>query len=104
MRDQQVPNNPRRWSFHGGRAKEESPITLELSGFADRVSLRISYEGSAFHPVSVGLPFSSARLERGRGLFIISQTVDTFRYLVTGGGTNCVEINKFPADFPSSVS
>lgn len=88
---------------HVPAADDGSPITLELFGFADRVSLRISYEGPAFHPVSVGLPSAGDRFERGRGLFIISQTVDTLRYLLTGAGTNCVEINKFPADFPFPV-
>ena len=85
-------------------AEEESPITLELVGFADRVSLRVSYEGPAFHPVSVDLPSATDRSESGRGLFIISQMVDTLRYVGTGAGGSRVEMNKFPADFPFSVS
>ena len=73
----------------------ESPILLEMDGFVNRAAVRLTYEGPAFDPAAVRLPRVEEYPSGGFGLFVLSRSVDTIRYVALEDGQNCVHLVKF---------
>jgi serine/threonine-protein kinase RsbW len=79
---------------HAFKAEDGHTIDLRIEAYADRMCLRLDYDGPFFKPGAISAPNPEDMAESGYGLFVIEQCFNQVEYFVAEDRRSTVLMTK----------
>ena len=79
---------------HAYQGRTDQRIQIEAEAFADHVALRLHHLGDPFDPAAAPPPALDGSRDFGFGIYLITHSVDEFRYYRDERGGSCVALVK----------
>ncbi len=79
---------------HAYQGRTDQHIQIEAEAFPDHVAIRLHHLGDPFDPSAAPAPSLDGSRESGFGVYLITHSVDEFRYYRDERGGSCIALIK----------